>query len=139
MLLVGIHTSLHDFLDDVCELFDYDENGPELDVYVELWRLTQNPNFCETLVKLINIDMLYGTGDEEHEVIRNDKIFELMPEMCRYSRHRVPEYDIRPDDFDDFAYVFRHYISGWITEFNDYGKIVKDLHHRGDRLDVIIS
>ena len=139
MLLVGFHTSLHDFLDDVCHLFNYDEDGPELGTYIYLWELTGNPNFCQTLAKFINIDMLYRTGEDEHEKIRNDELFALEPEMRRYSRDSVLDYDICLTDFDNFAYVFRHYISGWITEFNDYGKIVKDLRHRGDRLDVIIS
>lgn len=139
MLRVGIRSSMSDFLEEVCHLFNYEEDGPELDTYIYLWELTENKNFCETLAKLINIEMIYGAGDEEHEQIRNDKIFALEPEMRRYSRDSVLDYDIHPTDFDDFAYAFRHYISDWITEFDDFGKIVKDLCRRGNRLDVIIS
>ena len=139
MLQVGIRTCMTDFLENVCHLFNYDEDGPELDTYIYLWELTENPNFCQTLAKLINIDMLYGTGEDEHEIIRNDELFALEPEMKRYSRDSVLDYDICLTDFDDFAYVFRHYISEWITELDVFGNIVKDLSRRGDRLDVIIS
>lgn len=139
MLQVGIRTCMTDFLENVCHLFNYDEDGPELDTYIYLWELTENPNFCQTLAKLINIDMLYGTGEDEHEQIRNDELFALEPEMRRYSRDLVLDYDICLTDFDDFAYAFRHYISEWITEFDDFGNIVKDLCRRGNRLDVVIS
>jgi len=127
-----------DFLDEVCHLFQYDEDGPELDKYIYLWGLTEDDQFCKTLTKLINIEILY-TGDEEMEIERNGKFFALLPEFTRYNRDSVLDYDICPDDFDDFAYAFRNYLEGWITEFQDYGNVVKDLHRRGDLLDVIIS
>lgn len=138
MLQIRIRINLTDFLDEVCFLFRYTNDCPELDKYIFLWDLTNNTNFCKTLTKVINIQTIY-TGDEDMDKERNVRFDALLPEFTRYSRDSVLDYDIHPMDVDDFAYAFRHYISNWITEFDDFGKVVKELNRRADILDVIVG
>lgn len=139
MLEIGLRTSLTNFLDDVCHLFRYGVDDPELDVYIRLWEMMERSEFCDTLVKLMNIEILYDDADDDMLLKRNDEVFKLEPEMRKYNRDNSLDYDIHTEEFLDFAYVFLDHIQQWVHEIQGEGRLIKGLNRIGDRINVIIS
>ncbi len=141
-MLIGFRSNIDDFLDDVKQIFIYDDEDDELNDFILLFMSLEDREFVKVLIEAINIEIRYrsttssdfdGTLYEQYEIERE----RLTPKLTKYDRKGQLEYTIQTDQYFDFSYAMLCYLEYWVDELSS-GVEIDDLCFRGDRVDVII-